>query len=495
LTNDPLRAVVFAFPEPNAVDPTRPRLDVRHLAAKTDSLGNYVIENVRAGKYFVRAEAHGYLPEFWQEADSLKNATALEITESTSASGIDFTLDQGGVISGTVYTSKDSSALQGAIVKVWAATGNAIRRAITDEKGNYRLGGLPTGDYYVFAKAEGYEGEFYDDARDRASADLVHVDAGSETSGIDFYLDKFESRLGSISGTIIADPAGAGQPIPEAFVLAVPVFPGQAFFDLTDRFGFYRLNALPPGNYIVLAWALGYVGEFYDNVTHWSQATLVNVVANNETGDINFGLASRPTGPYNISGRLRRAGSNQPVANAVVYAVTAEGQVSSTVTNADGSYALDELAAGTYKIMATTAESSSAYFGGTNFENAASVTVDNGQNAANVDFNVAGTTDVGGLGGGVIPAAYSLEQNFPNPFNPETTIKYQLAGKQEVSLRVFNLIGQEVATLVNAAQEAGVYRVRWNGANQLGQRVASGIYLFRLKAGDFTMTRKMILMK
>ena len=494
-TNKPIvGAPVSAFPEMSVIhDPMRPAMEARYpLVAKTDSLGNYVIENVKPGKYYVRAEARGYLPEFWQEAEHLSDATLIEITESTSASGIDFTLDFGGAISGNVYTAEDSSALQGAVVKIWSITGNAIHRAVTDENGHYRLSGLRTGDYYVHAAAQGYEGLFYDGVKNREDATLVHVEAPNETKGIDFYLPKFQSRLGSIAGVITADADGA--PIPHAFVLAIPIVPGQAHFDLTDPFGFYRINGLPPGNYVVLAWAPGYVGEFYDNVRNWAQATPVTVVANTETGDINFGLATSPRGPYRIAGRLRRAATNAPVANGVIYAFTADGQVASTVTNADGSYALDEMPAGSYKIMASTSESPTAFYGGTNAENASSVEVGNGQSAENVDFNIEGTTGVDDTEG-VIPSTYGLEQNYPNPFNPETTIRYQLAGKSEVSLKVYNLLGQDVATLVNTTQEPGVYRVQWNGTNQLGQKVATGVYLFQLKAGDFIMTRKMVMMR
>jgi len=494
-TKDPLEAVVYAFPEPSRLaDPTRPAIDARYpYAAKTDSLGNYVIENVRPGKYYIRAEAHGYLPEFWKEAAELNEADAVVITESTGAEGIDFTLSRGGAISGTVYSEEDSTELQGAVVRVFSATGNVLHRAITDENGDYRVTGLRTGDYYVHARAEGYKGEFYDDAADRGDATLVHVEAGEETDGIDFYLDKINDNLASISGVISSD--STGNPIPHAFVLAVPIIPpGQAFFDLTDQFGFYQLSGLQAASYVVLAWAPGYVGEFYDDVTNWTEATLVDVAAGAEVGDINFGLTPTPRGPYHIRGRLRRAGNLAAVANAPIFAINVDGQVvASTVTNVDGSYSLDELPAGSYKIMASTAASAATFFGGSNQENATPVEVSEGQNAENVDITES-TTDVEQVGE-TVPASFNLEQNFPNPFNPETSIKYQLAGQREVSLKVFNLLGQDVATLVNQKQEAGVYRATWDGTNRFGQKVASGVYLFQLKAGDFQMTRKMVMMR
>lgn len=89
-----------------------------------------------------------------------------------------------------------------------------------------------------------------------------------------------------------------------------------------------------------------------------------------------------------------------------------------------------------------------------------------------------------------IVAEFSLAQNFPNPFNPETNISFTLPAASNVTLRVFNLIGQEVATLVDGAQVAGTHVVQFNGAN-----LTSGVYIYRIEAGEFSATRKMILMK
>lgn len=90
---------------------------------------------------------------------------------------------------------------------------------------------------------------------------------------------------------------------------------------------------------------------------------------------------------------------------------------------------------------------------------------------------------------------YALEQNFPNPFNPSTIIRYALPEGGPVSLTVFDIAGREVARLVNETQPAGTYQVRFDAAAVRRGGVASGVYFYRVQAGSFNETRKMLLVK
>jgi hypothetical protein len=103
---------------------------------------------------------------------------------------------------------------------------------------------------------------------------------------------------------------------------------------------------------------------------------------------------------------------------------------------------------------------------------------------------------IGNNGGnnGSTHQTFSLEQNYPNPFNPATKIQYSLESAAQVSLRVYNLIGQEVATLVDDRQDAGSYTVSFNAGNST-PGLSSGVYFLRLDAGSFVSTRKLVLMK
>ena len=90
---------------------------------------------------------------------------------------------------------------------------------------------------------------------------------------------------------------------------------------------------------------------------------------------------------------------------------------------------------------------------------------------------------------------YRLAQNFPNPFNPVTTIEYTLPGNADVQIIVYNILGQKVKTLVNRVVPAGTYRVLWDGTNDAGMQVAGGLYIYRLYTEKTTITRKMVFMK
>jgi len=94
-----------------------------------------------------------------------------------------------------------------------------------------------------------------------------------------------------------------------------------------------------------------------------------------------------------------------------------------------------------------------------------------------------------------IPETFGLEQNFPNPFNPVTTISYQIPEASDVSIGVYNMMGQKVADLVQAHVTAGFHNVVWDSHNLQGEPVSSGVYLYMITAGDFHAMKKMVLMK
>lgn len=94
------------------------------------------------------------------------------------------------------------------------------------------------------------------------------------------------------------------------------------------------------------------------------------------------------------------------------------------------------------------------------------------------------------------PKKFSLKQNYPNPFNPTTKIVYELPKNCNVTLEVYNVLGQKVITLVNnRLQLKGKHSVVWNAKDVHGNNLSTGIYFYRIKAGDFIQSKKMILIK
>jgi hypothetical protein len=94
-----------------------------------------------------------------------------------------------------------------------------------------------------------------------------------------------------------------------------------------------------------------------------------------------------------------------------------------------------------------------------------------------------------------LPTQFALENNYPNPFNPTTTIKYQLPEDVRVTVTVYNIQGQVVRTLVSEDQKAGYYTIQWDGRSEAGMTVATGIYIYRIDAGSFVTAKKMVMMK
>ena len=94
-----------------------------------------------------------------------------------------------------------------------------------------------------------------------------------------------------------------------------------------------------------------------------------------------------------------------------------------------------------------------------------------------------------------IPSVYSLSQNYPNPFNPITKMNYALPKRSRVIIAIYNVLGQEITTLLNKEQDYGYHTVTWNGTDRIGKQVASGVYFARLTTENFSQTKKMLMLK
>lgn len=95
----------------------------------------------------------------------------------------------------------------------------------------------------------------------------------------------------------------------------------------------------------------------------------------------------------------------------------------------------------------------------------------------------------------LLPSVFALHQNYPNPFNPLTTIRYDLPEDSHTVISIFDLMGRNIKTLVNNNQVAGYKAVKWDATNHQGKNISAGVYIYKIKAGQFSKTNKMILLK
>jgi len=95
----------------------------------------------------------------------------------------------------------------------------------------------------------------------------------------------------------------------------------------------------------------------------------------------------------------------------------------------------------------------------------------------------------------LIPENFEMSQNYPNPFNPQTTIEFSMSKREQVEIKIYNLLGKEIKTLINEVKPAGKHKVIWDGTNKDDRKVASGVYLYKIKTKSYTHTKKMVLIK
>ena len=232
----------------------------------------------------------------------------------------------------------------------------------------------------------------------------------------------------------------------------------------------------------------GYLPTFfkYDGTTtiKWKNADSVVVTESSRISRINFKVDSKSDSGYGRITGLIRDGSGKGLSSAFVYALDENSNIAScTITNEDGDYSLNNLIPASYSIIADKFNYNGSSVNNIviNYSKALSQKVSLTLTSAEVTSEKEPNPKI---------TDYKLDQNYPNPFNPTTVINYQLPEAGWVSLKVYNVIGQEISTLVNNYEPAGSYNVLFDGS-----KLESGIYFYVLNAGKTTLTRKMVLIK
>ena len=317
-------------------------------SAQTDALGAYDIGRLPAGIYRLHFNplSDAYFAEYYNDAPDLDRATDVVVAASSTISGIDAVLTEGGHITG--HVSAASSPLQGIRVSLYKLTSGeyqSIKYTFTDASGNYDLAGLLDGTYRIRFTNYYYNTEYYDNAQDLASATDIAAVVGSTTAGVDAVL----AELGHIAGTV----TDGLNPLPNIEV-KVYYWNGRSYERWystdTDAAGKYNIGGMPAGNYRVGFFdsAGVYLTEFYDDAPDLDSADDIAVALDATVSGIDAVLDKRGR----ITGSVSD-GSN-PLANIEVAAYQWTGygydRIASTHSDGSGRYDLGGLTEGTYRV-------------------------------------------------------------------------------------------------------------------------------------------------
>jgi hypothetical protein len=252
--------------------------------------GRYLITGIPPGTFTARTENTRYANEFYDAKPTCGTADLITVREGEITPDVNFTLDEGGSITGRVYDQGTREPLGDIHLFVCLPDGDCCTPTIatTTYDGSYKFL-LKPGEYYVRTGLDAnsvlgfkYVPEWHDDAYDVSAATLLDVSLGQETSGIELHL----ARSGSISGHVYDEN---GDPIGDASVYAFSdVYPGNGANAQPD--GSYRIEGLLSGEYVVQVVGSGYVSEYYGDVTDPASATRVTVNAPDDTPGIDFAL-------------------------------------------------------------------------------------------------------------------------------------------------------------------------------------------------------------
>jgi len=268
-----------------------------NFTTETRADGSYLAQDIvpRDG-YTVRATKSGFAPEYYESGSNRAQADPLQMTRGGVVTGIDFTLDAGGMITGHIYEEDGVTPIDGMMVRAFTPAGALVNGGHTGYDGRYTLW-LSTGGYFVTTQAvvrgSKWIDEWYDDCSKTQMEDAttVYVTAPGTTSAVDFCL----ARAGTISGHVYEEDGIT--PIAGASVYAFPVAVGPHLAGAganTGPDGSYTIESLASGNYRVQAAVSDHLAEYFDNASDESSAREVAVAAPGDTPNIDFSLSRAP---------------------------------------------------------------------------------------------------------------------------------------------------------------------------------------------------------
>ncbi len=474
----------------------------------TNEFGEYKAR-LPVGKYIVSCiyqspDSMFYYQEYYDNVHSIAEATPVPVYANEITMDINFGIPFPSVVSKVKFTGRvtdnNGIPLEKALVRVgqifrsnvWLSS-NAFS-AYTDEQGFYEISiefywitiPNPPIPFIVFAEKPGYKIEFYKEKATCHEADILWAFTDTTFRDIDFTLDPV-SLPNSISGKVSSEN---GQPLANAFVIGSAASSGEIVFTFTNNEGAYQLNNLRKDYYYLLFAANGHIPEFYDNVRFWEDAT--PVFASGEVTGIDAELTPIIV-PYDSSGCILAGTvvdeSGNPLSGVLITVNTSDSKVAAyDFTDSKGAYELNWIGNGRHLVSASKVNYASE---------SAWINLDNSVSQVNL-LNFTLSQSFTSLPGTVdrqytIPTTVELLSNYPNPFNPITYIQFSIPHNQHVQLTIYDLLGRKIRELLNRDVDRGLHSITWNGTDESGNAVSSGIYFYVLDTPDKSRVRKMIL--
>ncbi len=475
-----------------------------------DMNGNYTIKLKPNDTYIIRCD--GFIQQhrslitiFYEDARLPFDATPVEVKNDTS--GIDFNLPDitelaDFAITGMVTDESTGDPIPGSHVafvsyNVHYSIYNKAH-VVADSTGNYFYEGktfLAADSVIGFAFKDGYFVEFYDNQPTYLTADPIPIMPNDTVRGIDFSLTPVPTDTQfTISGRVIGDD---GQVPPFGQVIAYSSVGVQ--YAQIDEQGNYELIGFPRGSVVVLqAWGgFDYIPEFYNDKLSAEEAD--TLIINDHRTNIDFVLARRDlsTALGKVSGEISVISpsggiptqSTDDLSGVTVY-VRKVGDTewyAAGYSDETGQFELPIETYGTYEILAT----------GYGYEDATKVIEVDEQTGLNpqIELTMNRVTSIDPGDQASVIRTTRLYNAYPNPFNPSTTIRVDIARSQRASLVIYNVLGQKVKVLFNGLLKQGSYKFTWNATDDQGNRVASGLYFYQLKTAEGIQTKAMVLMK
>ena len=444
--------------------------------------------DISVGEYILTTGGFGLELYIYDGATSYEDATLIEVLEdettnvTISLTGYE---EQFYTISGNVSSSHGEVIGQATVLLIplsnnGSSSWNYVDEyyQITNAAGDYSIT-VPEGEYELSVSARFFSPTFWPGTQNPLEA--VPIDISSNLFNIDFEIFFVNDEGFTVSGEVNVIDDDSELPV---YVIAVSSDEDDDDYievvTVRDD-GSYDISLDESGEYFLLATTSGVFPVYYPDVYDWEDAQVLQVESDIE--DINFTLNQPENqGIETVAGVVTNDdGSGVSGATVLLYDQN-DIPVTFTTTNSNGEYSLTYLASNDYAFNVT-----KMYY------QSYSEDINTGeQSSVDAVINMVNPTPVSETNTVVQPYLLS---NYPNPFNPETTITYYVGSSGNVEVEVYNILGQKVKTLVQDDKSRGLHSVIWNGKDDNSNPVSSGIYLYKIKSGKYSKTKKMILMK